>query len=433
MTKPYEPPLATTSPAATSPVPLTHAERLQRYARMIITAGCNLQPGQELFLSASISCAELARALTAEAYRAGAQHVTIAFGDEKIARMHYDNCALEVFQNIPEWQALRSNSMARQGAAILSVTSEDPLAMIGIDPAKPMASAKAAHTACKEFYDALDKGRNVWCIVAGAADDWAARVFPDLAPTQATEQLWQAIFTATRCDDAVADPILAWETHRAAFNAHKDWLNAQDFVQLHYYNSLGTDLRIGLNPTGIWNGGGDVTVDGREFFPNMPTEEIFTTPDYRQSEGIVYSALPLIHNGNLIEDFWLQFEEGRAVKCGAAKGQDMLEALLAADSGAARLGEVALVPYDSPIRNAGILFYNTLFDENASCHLALGKGFPDCVEGGQEMSEAALAAAGVNESAIHVDFMIGNEDLNITGTRSDGSTVAIFKDGNWAD
>ncbi|MDR2109251.1 MAG: aminopeptidase [Coriobacteriales bacterium] len=411
---------------------LTHDQRLRRYAQMIIRAGCNLQPGQELYLSASTDSVALVRLLTEEAYAAGARHVTVAFGDEGVARLHYDHCALEVFQTIPEWSALRLNSMAREGAAVLTITSDDPLAMVGIDPAKPMAASLAAHRACKEFYDALDKGHNVWCIAAGAAPGWATRVFPELSPEEATQRLWQAIFTATRCDDAVADPLAAWAAHRAAFDERRAWLNAQSFGELHYSNSLGTDLRVGLNPTGIWNGGGDVTLDGREFFPNMPTEEIFTTPDFRRVEGLVYSALPLVHNGNLIEDFWLRFKGGRAVECGAAVGREMLEALLGVDEGAARLGEVALVPFDSPIRNAGILFYNTLFDENASCHLAIGKGFPDCVAGGQALDEAGLAAAGVNESAIHVDFMIGNEDLRISGLRPDGSEVAIFEQGNWA-
>jgi len=406
-------------------------QQLARYAELVVKSGCNLQAGQELYLSGSVDSIELVRALTAEAYKQGARHVTVAIGDEKLARMHYDNCELEVFQTIPEWSALRSNSMVRQGAAVLSVTDEDPLAMEGIDPAKPMASAVAAHTACKEFYDALDKGRNVWCIVAGAAPAWAARVFPDLAPEEATQKLWQAIFAATRCDAATPDPVAAWAAHRAAFDAHKRWLNEQRFDRLHYTNSLGTDLIVGLNPAGIWNGGGDVTVDGREFFPNMPTEEVFTTPDSARADGIVHSALPLIHHGNLIEDFWIRFEAGRAVECRAKAGQEMLEALLAADEGAARLGEVALVPYRSPIRDTGILFYNTLFDENASCHLALGKGFPDCVAGGQELDEAGLKAAGVNDSAIHVDFMIGNEDLEIVGIKADGSEVAVFEAGNW--
>ncbi|MDR0501627.1 MAG: aminopeptidase [Coriobacteriales bacterium] len=406
------------------------ASMLAKYANLIIRSGCNILPGQELYLSASTDSVMLARACTKAAYEAGAGHVTVNFSDESISRMHYDNCALEVFQTIAEWQALRSNSMARMGAAILSITSEDPLAMEGIDPAKPMASAKAAHVACKEFYDALDLGRNVWCIVAGASDAWASRVFPDLSASEATNRLWQAIFTATRV--IADDPIAAWEAHRKAFDERKRWLNSLHFDSLRYTNSLGTNLEVGLNPTGIWNGGGDTTVDGREFFPNMPTEEIFTTPDFRRANGIVYSALPLIHNGNRIEDFWLRFKEGRVVECEAKCGEEMLRALLEVDDGSSRLGEVALVPFDSPIRNAGILFYNTLFDENASCHLAIGKGFPDCVSGGQEMDDSALRSAGVNESAIHVDFMIGNEDLCVTGILADGTEIAIFKNGNWA-
>jgi aminopeptidase len=405
--------------------------RLRAYANLVIKAGCNIQPGQELYLQAAADCLPFARLLVEEAYLAGAKHVTVSLHDEAISRLHYDHCALEEFQKVAEWAALRNNSMAREGAAILSITSEDPQAMQGIDPAKPMAAAVAAHAACKEFYDALDLGRIPWCIVGAASPAWAARVFPGEDADKAVTQLWDAILTTVRITGE-GDPVAAWAAHRRSFEQRAAWLNAQHFDALHYTNALGTNLTVGLNPGSIWKGGGDVTVAGLPFFPNMPTEELFTTPDPARTNGIVHSALPLSHNGTLIDDFSLTFKDGRAVACTAKSGQDMLEALIAADKGASQLGEVALIPYDSPIRNTGLLFYNTLFDENASCHLAIGKGFPDCIEGGTEMSEDELKAAGVNDSAIHVDFMIGTADLNITGIKANGEETPIFQNGNWA-
>ncbi|MDR1713724.1 MAG: aminopeptidase [Coriobacteriales bacterium] len=406
------------------------AEQLQRYAELVIRSGCNLQPGQELLLSASTDCVEFARALTAAAYAAGARHVTVRFGDEGISRLHYEHAALEVFESFPEWLALLNNSMAEGGAAVLSLTSEDPLALKGVDQAKLVANARAAHAACKPFYDALDLGRTVWCIVGAASPAWAQHVFPNLGAEQATEQLWQAIFKTVRLDSD--DPIAAWEAHRASFNERKAWLNAQHFDALHYFSSLGTDLTIGLNQQGLWQGGGDTLTNGRPFFPNMPTEEIFTTPDRLRADGVVFSSMPLVHHGNLIEDFWLRFEGGRMVECQARTGQDVLQAIFDVDEGACHLGECALIPWTSPIRQTGLLFYNTLFDENASCHLAVGKGFPDCLVGGQEMDTAALQAAGVNDSATHVDFMIGTADLQITGIGADGRRTEVFHTGEWA-
>ena len=406
------------------------SEQLQKYAQLVIQKGCNLKPGQELLLRVSIDCVAFARLLTQAAYDCGARHVTVNFNDEKISRMHYDNCALEVFEKIPEWVSLLNNSMAREGAAVLTVDSSDPMAMVGIDPAKPVASTRAAHVACKEFFDAMDLGKIVWCIVGAASPDWAKHVFPQLPIEEATERLWEAIFKTVRLD--TEDALAAWDAHRASFVARSTWLNEQRFDQLRYNNSLGTNLTIGLNPGSIWKGGGDVLVDGTPFFPNMPTEEIFTVPDRLRANGVVYSSLPLVHHGSLIDDFRLRFEDGRVVEHQARVGGDVLASIFSVDENAVRLGEVALVPYSSPIRETGILFFSTLYDENASCHLAVGLGFPDCIEGGVCMSDDELLAAGVNKSATHVDFMIGTTDLNITGIKADGSEVPIFINGEWA-
>lgn len=403
---------------------------LEAYARLIVEAGCNLQPDQELYLTSSVETAAFARRITRIAYERGARHVTVRYTDEQISRMHYDNCAIEVFETMPEWAALLNNSMARNSAAILSIISDDPEAMTGIDPAKAVANARAAHAACKEFYDALDFGRNVWCIAGAASPAWARKVFPDASEQEAVEKLWEAIFITARAD--ADDPIAAWEAHRNSFAARTALLNEQRFCALRYRNAQGTDLTVGLPVKHLWNGGGDTTVDETPFFPNIPTEEIFTTPDRMRTDGTVTSALPLVHNGTLIDNFSITFENGKVIDYAAEQGLDTLRSIIETDEGSCRLGEVALVPYDSPIRRTGILFYNTLYDENASCHLALGQGFPDCYEGGVEMNAEELLEAGVNKSAAHVDFMIGTEDLSIEGIRADGTIVPVFENGNWA-
>lgn len=413
-----------TAPAATE-----LEANLEKYARLIVEAGCNLQPGQELFLTSSVETAAFARRITRIAYERGAKHVTVRYTDEQISRMHYDNCALEVFETMPAWAALLNNSMAREGAAILSIISDDPEVMTGIDPAKAVANARAAHAACKEFYDALDFGRNVWCIAGAASPAWARKVFPDESAPEAVEKLWNVIFATARVH--ADDPLAAWEAHRASFAARTRLLNEQRFDALRYRNAYGTDFTVGLPAHHLWNGGGDTTADGTPFFPNIPTEEIFTTPDRLRADGTVVSALPLIHNGTLIDAFSVTFEDGKAVSFTAEEGYATLKSIIETDENSCRLGEVALVPFDSPIRNSGILFYNTLYDENASCHLALGQGFPDCYEGGTDMDADELLRAGVNKSATHVDFMIGTEDLSIEGIRRDGTVVPVFENGNW--
>ena len=411
----------------------TFAAKLRAYARLIVEAGCALKPGQDLFVRAGVENVPLVRLITQEAYAMGAHQVTVRFHDEVVERMHYDNCPMDVFETMPEWAALLNNSMARKGAAILTLDSDDPEAMTGIDPAKLIARAQASHTACKEFYDALDFGRCVWCIAGAASPAWARKVFPNLPENEAVAALWEAIFTTVRLtSDDAAEAVAAWQAHRRSFAERCAWLNEQRFDALHYTNAHGTDLTVGLTAAHIWNGGGDTTVDGVQFFPNMPTEEIFTTPDRMRAEGTVVSAMPLVHHGSLIDSFSITFKDGKVVDLHAEVGQDILQSIVDTDENACRLGEVALVPFDSPIRNSGVLFYSTLFDENASCHLALGQGFPDCYQNGQHLTAEELLAGGVNKSATHVDFMIGTEDLNITGIKADGTEVAIFRNGNWA-
>ncbi|MCL1880086.1 MAG: aminopeptidase [Actinomycetia bacterium] len=408
------------------------AKALREYAALVIRSGCNIQTGQELMIAADVDSVEFVRLLTAEAYELGAKRVTVRFGDTVISRMNYQYGSLEQFEQFPEWLALLHNSMANAGAAVLMVDSSDPLAMAGVDPMKMVAYQRAAHVACNEYYAAMDAGRLVWCIVGAAASGWASRVFPDKSQDEALRSLWQVIFKTVRVDGSDSSQ-KTWQEHRASFIRRATWLNDQCFDSLHYSNSLGTDLTVGLNQHGIWKGGGDTTVSGLEFFPNMPTEEIFTTPDFRRVEGVVYSSMPLAHNGQVIEDFSIRFVNGIASECQAKRGLESLQAIIATDDGAKSLGECALVPWTSPIREAGILFYSTLYDENASCHLALGTGFPDCLLGGTEMGEDELKSNGVNKSATHVDFMIGTQDMSIVGIKADGSRIPIFVNGEWSE
>ena len=404
-------------------IPVSLDNQLKNYARLLIRTGCALKPGQEVLLTAPVDAAPFARMVVEEAWAAGAGAVTVEWADDVVSRLHYLHAPQSAFEKVPEWKALQRNGAAERGAVILSLDGEDPDGMAGVDLSRFTAWSRSVHRDCKVFYDGMDLGRNVWCIAGAATPKWAKKVFPNLSEAEAVEKLWKAILSTARADGS--DPA-------AAFQRRVELLNARQFHALHYTSQNGTDFTVGLNKDHVWAGGGAETVDGTWFFPNMPTEEIFTSPHRCRAEGVVHSALPLNYNGGLIEDFWVRFEEGKAVDCGAKQGLDLLKSILAVDEGATHLGEVALVPHASPIAQSGILFYSTLYDENAACHLALGKGFPECVKGGLEMDEETLKAHNINLSATHVDFMIGTADLSIMGLLPDGSSAPIFQNGNWA-
>ncbi len=405
-------------------------ESLKKYAHLIVHAGCNLHKGQELYISARLEGAQLVRLVTEEAYRAGASTVTVDWSDEKITRLRYENEPLEAFEHCRKWRAELLNGVAKRGGIILSILSDDPQALAGVDPRKLIAARKANTAACRDFYDGMDFGRNAWCIVAAASPVWAKRVFPDSAGPAAYNRLWEAIFHAVRVD--TPDPVAAWEQHRKSFEKRRAFLNEKQFDKLVYHNSIGTDITLGMPKNHIWQGGGSETVQGTPYFPNMPTEEIFCTPDRTRTNGTVHSALPLSYQGVLIDDFSLTFKDGRVTDCSAEKGEDTLKAIVGTDDGASMLGECALIPKQSPISEMGILFYNTLFDENAACHFALGLGFPECVKGGFDKTKEELKEMGVNHSSTHVDFMLGTKDLSITGITAKGEKVPIFRDGGWA-
>lgn len=403
---------------------------LEKYAELIVKQGVNLQPQQELVIESSWENAPLVRAVAKWAYQVGAKDVIVHYSDEVLTRLRYQHCSSEHLSHIPLYLQELRNQYALHHAAFLFIESEDPEALQNIDPMKIQTYQKAVKSACRPFYDGMDQALNRWCIVGAPSVGWANKVFPQMSDQEAVEALWKAIWKVTRCDQE--DPIKAWEEHRQSFLRRVRILNEKKIRSLHYQNSLGTDLTIGMNKDYVFAGGGSYTTDGVYSFPNIPTEEIFTSPRFDQVEGIVYSAMPLHYQGHIIDEFWLRFHQGRIVDYGAKCGYDALKSIIETDEGSHYLGEVALVPYDSPIRQMNLLFYHTLFDENAACHLAIGKGFGECLQGGLQMDKQQLHQHGINDSLTHVDFMIGTKDLSICATLQDGETFWIFKEGNFA-
>ena len=404
--------------------------KLHKYAQLLVKTGINLKKDQILVLSVPIECAEFARAIAEVAYDAGAKDVVIRWIDEISTRIRYLKGPEELFDTLPSWQKEFYLSYVRQDAAFLTISASDPENLKEVDPLRIQRSSKAFSEACSEYRQRMMNNINVWCVASVPTPSWAKKVFPDVTEEEAVNKLWDAIFEAVRVNEA--DPVAAWESHKDALKKRMAYLNEMNFKTLHYSNSLGTDLTIELPEGHIWLGGSDFTPEGHEFIANMPTEEVFTAPKRTGVNGRVVSSMPLNFNGSLIDGFEFTFKDGKVVSYKAKVGEEQLKRLLETDEGAMYLGEVALVQYDSPISNMGILFYNTLFDENASCHLAIGKAYPVNVKGGEHMDSATLIANGINDSITHEDFMVGTKDLNIIGTTQDGKQVQIFKDGNFA-
>ena len=409
---------------------MTMEEKRKEYARLAVVTGLAVKPGQEVMISASVEVADFVHLVMEQAYKAGASDVVVEWMDNEAAKLRYQHSYMEKISQCPEWTSLMRNTMAQRRAAFLSIRSDDPRVLADVDPKKPAAAQKASRNACGPFVEAHRNGTMPWCIIGAASPKWAQAVFPDLPEQEALDRLLDGIFQTARVDSG--DAVAAWEAHRQEFQKRIAWLNEQAFDALHYQNSLGTDLTVGLLPGGIWCGGGAATADGRWHFMNLPTEEVYTAPHRERTEGTVYSSMPLNFNGNLIDQFYLTFEKGRVVDFGAKQGEEVLRSILEMDEGAKYLGECALVPYDSPISNLRILFYNTLYDENASCHLAVGSGISEAIEGGMSKSREELLQVGINDSLTHVDFMFGTADLSITGIRPDGTRVPVFQNGNWA-
>ncbi|MDD7373499.1 MAG: aminopeptidase [Sarcina ventriculi] len=403
---------------------------LKKYAKLAIYQGVNVQKNQTLVISSPIECAKFTRMLVEEAYIKGAKEVVVQWNDELTGKLKYKYSPMEVFETVPEWVKESRLSYAKEGACFLSISASDPELLKDVDPKKVATFRKTSSIASREFSSRLMSNENAWSIVSIPTVGWAKKVFPNVSEDEAVEKLWDAIFKIVRVDSQ--DPVKAWEEHKNTLKKNMDFLNSKRFKSLHYTNSLGTDLIIELPEKHLWAGGAEFTQDGTEFIANMPTEEIFSMPKKTGVNGKVVSSMPLNYGGNLINNFSLTFKDGKVVDFSAEEGYETLKNLLDTDEGAKYLGEVALVPYNSPISNSNIIFFNTLYDENASCHLAFGKAYSLCIKDGEKMSEEELLKEGANDSLTHVDFMIGTKDLQITGTTYDNEKFDIFVNGNWA-
>ncbi|HBW35971.1 aminopeptidase [Desulfosporosinus sp. BICA1-9] len=403
---------------------------IRKYAHLIVKTGLNLQPKQMLVITSPIECAPFTRLVSQVAYEAGARDVVIQWKDELFSKIRFLHAPEEVFEEFPAWQKEFYLSYVHQGAAFLSISASDPELMKDVNPDRMTKAQKASSTALKDYRERLMSNKNVWCVVSIPTAAWAMKVFPHLSEEKSIEKLWEVILKTVRVD--TQNPDTSWQEHKANLKTRLDFLNSSALKSLHYKNSLGTDLRINLPDNYTWLGGSEYTPDGLEFIANLPTEEVFTLPEKTGVNGIVVSSMPLNYNGNLIEQFSLTFKDGRIIDFSAQKGFETLKNIIETDEGSHYLGEVALVPFDSPISNSKILFFNTLFDENASCHLAIGKAYPVCLENGANLTPKELEQAGVNDSLVHVDFMIGTSDLDIIGFTVDEEEVPIFKDGNFA-
>lgn len=402
--------------------------RLRRYAKLIARMGVNPQKGQDVFVTAGLDQPEFVAMVTDELYKCGARKVIVKFTSQALSKLHYRHRTLKTLSTVDSIEEAELKYMAEHCACRLFLDSDDPDGLKGVNMEKVASSQQATYPIVKPYRDAM-KGKHQWCIAAVPGAAWAKKVFPGERTSTAMEKLWEAILSAARVDE---DPIAAWDKHNEDLKNRCEYLNTLGIETLEYHSSNGTDLRIGMIPEAIFCGGGETTNKGVFFNPNIPTEECFITPMRGQAEGVVYSSKPLCHHGQLIENFYFKFEGGKVVQAHAEKNDDLLQKLINMDEGARYLGEVALVPYNSPINLSGLIFYNTLFDENACCHLAIGAGFSDTIRDCHSKSLEEIHALGVNDSMVHKDFMIGTEDLSIVAHCKDGKTVEIFKDGNWA-
>jgi aminopeptidase len=404
--------------------------QIEKYADLIVKCGLNIEPGQEVFLMAGFDQLEFVRKVTHKCYLAGASRVINRWIDMPTERLAWLYQSEELLSEVVPWELELWRHRADKLPAVLWLDSDDPDGMQGIDQSKRSRAQQARYPHIKPFREACEN-RHQWCIAAVPGVQWAKKIFPGVDEKEAVDRLWRAILSCSRADGS--DPEAAWAEHNRVVHEHCRKLNELNFKSLHYYSAAtGTDFTVGLMDRSIFCGGAEKDLSGRIFNPNIPSEEVFTTPCRGVAEGRLAATKPLSYQGVMIEDFVLHFAEGRVVKCEAAKGIEALQQMIAMDEGAPYLGEAALVGFDSPINRSGILFYNTLFDENAVCHFALGKGFNDCVRGFSEFTQQQLTAMGVNDSMIHVDFMIGSEDLEISGTTADGRTSEIFSKGVWA-
>jgi Leucyl aminopeptidase (aminopeptidase T) len=405
-------------------------ERLHEYARLLIRVGLNVQKGQTLVISAPVECAAFARLCAAEGYEAGCREVVMNWGDDALSRMKFLRADDGVFDEVPLWRRHFYNDYAQEGAAYLAISAADPENFKGVDPKRLVRARQASGRTLKEF-DRLQMCSGFpWCIASIPIPSWAKRVFPRLGEAEAMDRLWEAIFAAIRISGD-GKCVERWQEHLRTLEVRMEKLNALNFRSLHYHNALGTDLTVELPEGHVWEAGNDRTLSGQEFVANMPTEELFTSPLKTGVNGVVCASVPLAHDGNIIDGFRFTVKDGRITEVHARQGEEFLKAAVSVDEGASYFGEVALVPYDSPISNQKLLYYNTLFDENAACHIAFGEAYP-CLKDGRKMTRDELKAHGLNDSITHVDFMVGTSDLSIMGTTHDGREIPVFTNGNFA-
>ena len=401
---------------------------LREYAKLIVRCGVNVQKGQTVLVFADLDQPEFVQMVVDEAYKAKAKEVIVQWSYQPLTKLHYRYQNVKTLGTVKDWVKARQEYYCEELPCMIHLSSEDPDGLKGINMKKMAQARQMSYPILKPYHDKMDN-KYQWCIAAVPGAAWAKKVFPGLRTSVAMEKLWEAILFTSRVTD---DPIKAWDEHNKDLHDRCAYLNSLNIRSLHYTADNGTDLTVGLIPEGEWKGGGDTSLQGIFFNPNIPTEECFISPKRGQADGIVYSSKPLSYQGQLIDKFWLRFENGKAVEVGAEQGEELLKTMVSLDEGAAYLGECALVPQHSPICESGILFYNTLFDENAACHLAMGRGFADTIQNFQEKSLEECRELGINDSMIHVDFMIGCDTMNIDGICEDGKVVPVFRNGNWA-
>lgn len=402
--------------------------RLRSYAKLIARKGCNVQKGQDVFLYAELDQPEFVAMVTDELYKAGARKVFVEFSYQPLEKFHVRHSSVKALSTVEPFEEAKLQYMADKLPCRLYLVSEDPDGLKGVNLEKMTKGQQARYPIVKPYRDRIE-GKHQWCIAAVPGAAWAKKIFPNEPKGRAVEKLWEAILSTSRVDD---DPLAAWDAHNRDLSDRCAYLNSLGIETLEYHASNGTNLTVGMIPQARFCGGGEATDKGVFFNPNIPTEECFISPMRGQAEGIVYSSKPLSYQGQLIENFWFKFEGGKVVEAHAETNDALLQKLINMDEGARYLGECALVPYDSPINNTGLLFYNTLFDENACCHLAIGMGYADTIEDHHNKTLEECRALGINDSMVHEDFMIGTPDLEILAHCRDGKTVKIFENGTWA-
>ena len=403
--------------------------RLKKYANLIARCGVNVQKGQEVVVNAGLDQPEFVKMVVDECYKAGAKKVSVEWSYQPLTKLNVRYCTEKVLGTVEKWQIEKLEHRAEVLPCMIHLISEDPDGLAGINQ-KKMAKSMAARAKIIKPIRTKMENKYQWCIAAVPGKEWAKKVFPGEKASVAVEKLWEAILSTSRVND---DPIEAWRKHNEDLASRCKFMNALGIKELKYKSASGTDFRVGLLPNAIFMAGGEETLGSNIYYnPNIPSEELFTSPRKGDADGIVYSSRPLSYGGQLIDKFWIRFEGGKAVEVGAEKNEELLRELIGMDEGAAYLGECALVPYNSPIRESGLLFYNTLFDENAACHLALGRGFTNVIKGYENYTEKELHDMGINDSFVHEDFMIGTEDMSIVAVCGDGREVKIFENGNWA-